>query len=464
MSHLDKNKIGFILGVCIPILIWFLPGLNSLPTEGRRALAIIVFAVIFWITEPIPLEITSLIMMLLFCTLNVVEPSVGFGGFTFSAIWLILAGFILSVGIIETGLGKRISNRIGNLFGNSYARSLIGLGLVGFLFSFLVPSGLARTAFITPIAISIARTLGLQPFSVGGAGLVLAAVGSTGFPGFGLLTAAIPNVVLMGAAEKVGINVYWSQFLKLHFLVGGVLKFFLILLMIFAYVFIKDKKLFSERRVSEDIKTGPMSSNEKTMGFYFLLVLILWAADSWHHINPAWVGLSVAILITFPGIGVIGFDDFRKKINFPILFYFAGALSIGLVLQKTGLSEWAGKYVLSHLALERMGHYSQAVTITGIGYILSLFMEVSSVNAILVPILSNYAVSHGMDAFSLIMMSVYGASASIFPYGFLPVIFAYGFQFFTMGQTIKFMLGMSFINIAIIVPITVLYWKLIGFL
>jgi hypothetical protein len=26
-------------------------------------------------------------MMLLFCTLNVVEPSVGFGGFTFSAIW-----------------------------------------------------------------------------------------------------------------------------------------------------------------------------------------------------------------------------------------------------------------------------------------------------------------------------------------------------------------------------------------
>ena len=216
-----KQTVGLVLGLLVPLIILLYPGDPGAP--ARLALALSAFAVLFWTFEPVPIEYTSLLILVLFPLLRVIPFETAFAAFSGKAVWLVFAGMSLSLGVTETPLGARAARFVlGKV--KSYNGLLLSLHALGAAVALVIPSGVVRVVILMPVVISLLRELGEEPDSPVSAALVLSLVCSTQFCGTGVLTGSVPNVVVLGVLESRKTPLYWSQWVLYLFPVIGLLR------------------------------------------------------------------------------------------------------------------------------------------------------------------------------------------------------------------------------------------------
>lgn len=66
MGKTKVQKIGFIVGILLMLIIGFMPTPEGLTVVGQRVLGVTVLMVVFWITEAMPIPFTALLPILLF--------------------------------------------------------------------------------------------------------------------------------------------------------------------------------------------------------------------------------------------------------------------------------------------------------------------------------------------------------------------------------------------------------------
>ena len=152
---------GLLIGPLGGFVVWFWP--LGLDPSAQKALAIVTFMILYWITEPIDSAITALIGCYLFWALEVTKLPVAFSGFTTDAPWFVFGCLLIGEAVSQTDLVKRLGYLIMVRIGTSYARMLLGLMAVSFLLAFLIPSALVRVAMIAPLALGIVAAYGLGP-------------------------------------------------------------------------------------------------------------------------------------------------------------------------------------------------------------------------------------------------------------------------------------------------------------
>src|SRR5688572_22504461 len=107
-----KRMAGLFLGPIAFVTIFFLPPLPHVNPLGMRSLAIVSWAVIWWITEAIPIPATSFMVLplIVICGLFPVERAFGYW-----AHWtnlFLIGAFILGQTMETHGLTKRISLKL----------------------------------------------------------------------------------------------------------------------------------------------------------------------------------------------------------------------------------------------------------------------------------------------------------------------------------------------------------------
>ncbi|RMF88380.1 MAG: SLC13 family permease, partial [Nitrospinota bacterium] len=138
-----RQSLSVGVGLAVILLFWFWAPLN-LPLPAQRTLGLVLCTLLFWMTEPVPMEQASLLVLFLFPLTGLLSFEATFAGFATKAIWLIFAGMTLSLGITETALGKRLAFGLLQRLGSDYTRLILGLHLLGFFLAFLLPSGIIR--------------------------------------------------------------------------------------------------------------------------------------------------------------------------------------------------------------------------------------------------------------------------------------------------------------------------------
>ena len=216
-----SQTIGLILGPALALFIFILPG--DLGTSARVALGLTALTVIFWTFEPIPISYTAIFILTLFPLLDILSFETTFQGFSGKAVWLVFAGMALSLGITETPLGARMAQSVlGRL--NGYRQLVFGLHILGLAMALLIPSGVVRILILMPMVVSLLKTLGEAPNSKVSAALVLSLTCATYYSGTGILTAGVPNLVILGVLESRNITVYWSEWAYYLFPIIGLLR------------------------------------------------------------------------------------------------------------------------------------------------------------------------------------------------------------------------------------------------
>ena len=101
--------LGFPLGILTFLTLYYMPNPEGLTTGGQVVIAVFATALVWWITEPIPTHVTSLMLMGLMVFFHGWEESQVLGVLGFSVIWLNVLAFILSSMLVKTNLAKRIA-------------------------------------------------------------------------------------------------------------------------------------------------------------------------------------------------------------------------------------------------------------------------------------------------------------------------------------------------------------------
>ncbi|QLD91276.1 SLC13 family permease [Natronomonas salina] len=127
--------------------------------------AIILVALLFFVTEPVPIDITAIGVMVALIVLEPmtgVSPEAGVSGFANPATITVLAMFVLSEGIRRTGVVNIIGRRIADRFGDSPTGQLVAvLGLSGGTAGFI--NNTPVVAVMIPMVTELSKRTGISP-------------------------------------------------------------------------------------------------------------------------------------------------------------------------------------------------------------------------------------------------------------------------------------------------------------
>ncbi len=170
--------------------------------EIALVLSILAAAVVFLITEWIPMEVTALLSLGAVALTGLVTPAQALAGFSNPAVVTVWAVFILSGGLTLTGVANVIGNFVLRLAGNKETTMIIVIMTTAGVMSAIM-NNVAVAALMLPVVMDIARHTGRPPSRL----LMPLAYGSL----LGGLTTQIgtpPNILVTDALRDAGFKAF----------------------------------------------------------------------------------------------------------------------------------------------------------------------------------------------------------------------------------------------------------------
>ena len=137
-----------LTGAALFLLIRALPPLPGLEPGGQRALAVFVICLVYWVTNVLPLMVTSLLAMVLLPLTGVLQAKDTYALFGNEAVFFILGAFLLAASLMRCGLSTRIAVAILRRFGHTPRTLLLSFFLMNaFLAFFMSEHAVAAMTF-----------------------------------------------------------------------------------------------------------------------------------------------------------------------------------------------------------------------------------------------------------------------------------------------------------------------------
>jgi di/tricarboxylate transporter len=416
------------------------------------------FAVLSFATRIMPEVLTVLLCFLAFLALASAPPEIIFSGFSTGGFWLLFAGLIIGAAITQTGLGQQVARRIFARTGTSYPRAVILLALSGLGLGLLVPSAIPRIIVLMPVAVSLATTMGYATGSRGQVGLAIIAATSTLLPTYAILTANLPTIVHYGALETLyGIQPSYGQYFLAQMPVNLV-RFALLLAMLLPFARHKGAK----PQTGTPDPAIPMTAPQMRLLGVLCLAIVFWATDSLHGISPAWVALSVAAFALWPGAGLLAKDAMKTSVDLSPAFFLAGIFAVSAVARHVGLDVLVANELIPRLQLVEGSALHDLYAITGFSVLISHLTTAPAAPVILAPLAGAMADATGWPVLTVAMAQMIGIATPILPYQAPPLIVAMALAHFSVPALTRVCFGVA-LGVAVIgLPLTYVWWGLIG--
>ncbi len=333
---------GIVLLVAVGILLIPVPA--GITSKSWRLLAIFAATITGSIARPIPGAAIVLLGVTALPLFRVLSVNEALAGYADPVVWLVLAAFFISRGMIKTGLGRRIAFLFIKAIGKHSLGLAYALGSTETVLATVIPSTGARSGgIIFPIAKSLAEAYESRPGPTAGrlGAFLMASVYQCNVIVCAMfLTGQASNPIIARFAQEVtGIEITYARW-AVGAIVPGILCLVLVPWVIYR-VFppeIKHTPGASEL-ASEELKAmGRPKWSEWLMLLVFLLVSILWMTSKLHGIDYAAVallGISV-LLIT----GVLDWEDLiSEKAAWGVFIWYGGLIRMAEALGQTGITK-----------------------------------------------------------------------------------------------------------------------------
>lgn len=414
-----------IAAIAVFFLILFLKLPETVTPEAQKSMALFAFALIMWIARPIPIYLTSIILILLLPLIGAVEDQeIVFGALGFDIIWLMVSAFVLTSAMSATNLGKRIALYLTTKFAKTPTQVLVVFVIVNYILAFFVPSTTARASLIVPIALIILEIYKAVPGESNfGRLLMLQGVQNNAFATSVVMTATSAQVLAIGFInEQAGGDVGYMEWLlgSLPQAIITTVIAFIVGMCLYKY---KDEMTGAMGGAAETLKKqleelGPISVREKKALFIFLLTLFLWATGDYQE---AWFGFEISteqtavlgmLLCLLPGIGVISWKE--ANIKWDLMIFSAGAYAVGNAVDDSGAASWLIGNLVEAIGLDRMNPSLVAVILIFITVFSHMIFTSKTVRTtILIPAVITLAQGLGIDPVPLALVCAFGISTTI---------------------------------------------------
>jgi len=430
----------------------------AMTADQALTFGIMLITLSLWGTGLVPGYVASTFLFAALILTGLAPPQQVFASFASSAIWLVVAGFVIGAAITHSGLGARLGALARPHLSRSYAALIGGLMLLGMALGFVMPSSLGRAAVLVPVGMALADALGLAKGSRGRTGVAVIIAIGTNMPSFAILPSNIPNVILSGVAEQsLGAHFSYADYLLLHYPVLGLLKSAVIVTLVLAF--------FPGRVAAGGMAPVmvPGSARRQLMLLAVLLgVLALWSTDRVHGINAAWIGLGASLLLMVPQLGFVPPPVFRSAVDFSMLLFVAGALTLGAVANASGLGAIIAGKLFAALPFAPGRDFVNFISLSLLGTSTSVFTTMAGVPAVLTPLAPELSQATCFSLNAVLMTQVIGFSTVVFPYQVGPLIVAMGLAGESTRPLLKVTLALFAITVLVLLPLDFLWWRVLG--
>jgi anion transporter len=443
--------------VCAAAVAVFLtPPPQGVSVTMMHGAALTVFTVGLWAVGSLPEHIVGLLFFILAMALAVAPAQVVFSGFASPTLWLVLGGLIMAEAVNRSGLAQRLAGVLFDRFALSYRQLVVAVVVASVVLSFLIPATVGRVFLLLPIVMALAKRVGFEHDTNGYNGLCLAMIITTYQCGTTVLPANAPNMVLAGSAETLyGLHISYGEYLRYQFPVLGLLKSAAII----GFV------LWLFPAVSQPLTaTGKMESltpEQKRMIAILAAALGLWATDFLHGIQSGWIALAAGTACLLPRVGVMPVEAFNQ-VRLGTYFYVGAMLGLGLVIQKTGLSDGLGALLHGVLPLAPGADFLNFVTISVLSILVGLFSTNPAQPAVMAPLAQGFAQVTGWPLTTALMTIGIGFTTFLLPYQVPPAMVGLQVGKLRAGVMIRLILPLMAFSVIVILPLQYLWWRLIG--
>ena len=459
-------KWALVIGSALVILV--IPTPEGITPQSWRLLAIFVATIVGAIVRPIPGGAIVLLGVTAIMLTGTLTPAEALRGYADPIVWLVLAAFFISRGMIKTGLGRRIAL----LFIRAIGRRSLGLGYAlistDMLLAMIIPSTGARSGgIIFPVAKSIAETYDSRPGPTArrlGAFLTTLLYQCDVIICAMFLTGQASNVIIAKfALETAGVDLTYARW-AIGAIVPGLVSLAVvpsIIYKLFPPVIKRtpEAAAFARRELSE---MGRTSRHEKLMLFVFALVAILWMTTAFHGINyavVAMVGICVLLLT-----GVLSWEDvITERGAWDVFIWYGGLVRMAEALGETGITK---RFAESAAGFTVGWHWAAALAVLLFVYFYAHYGFASitaHVSAMYIPFLVVIIAAGAPPALAVLMLAYFSnLSASLTHYGTTPAPIWFGGGY--VKQRTWWYLGFvaSVTNILIWTVVGLIWWKILG--
>jgi len=477
---------GLLLAIAALVAVLLLSTPTGLPVAGHRMLAILVFAVIVWMTEAVDYAVSAVVIAALMAFLlglspNPANPSalmgtsaaltLAFGGFANTALVLVASALFLAAAMTSTGLDKRIALTILSRVGTETSHVVIGTILVGFVIAFLVPSTTARVACLVPITLGIIAAFGVNRRAAFASMLMITTTQTASIWNVGIKTAAAQNMVAIGFIEKAfGKTITWLEWL----IAAAPFS----ILMSIALYFVMTRMMPPEvkqvpggreaiRKALADL--GPMKASEAKLLAISLTLLAFWATEGvLHKFDTSTTTITAVALMFLPGIGIMTWKEAQPKIPWGTVVLFGIGISLGTALLQTKGAVWLADIVVTEFGLKNatalfiLGVMTLFLTVMHLGFASATALA-SAMIPIVIAVLQGVA-TPGINVVGMTMLLQFVVS-----FGFILVVnapqnmVAYGTETFEARDFVRTGLVLTVIALALVMLLSVTYWRWLGY-
>jgi len=336
--------------------------------------------------------------------------------------------------------------------------------------SFLIPSIVARSAVVTPLALSLIGAFGVDRKSVFARNLLVCVGISACVSGIGVMSAGIPNAIAASAIEQnLHRSISWMDWLRycMPFCVTLMAALYFLTTRLNRFEF---DEIPGGRDVIDEAhaRLGPMSSAEKRVSLIFGLTILLWATEKYHTIDVSTVAILAVMLILSPFIGVISWKELSSRASVGnVVIVASSAVSVGQALVDTGAASWLTKSMIGGLGVEHLApSVTMAILVAALIIMRFAFASITAATATLIPTVIGFLLGLGNQSLPLWGMSMIATISLYFSF-ILPVsdphlMIAYGTDTFEVKDLMKIGIPLTAIALLLLVVFWFTYWRWLG--
>lgn len=397
----------------LALLVGGLLSASGTPGPAAWTTGVTTLCVLWWITEAIPIPITSLVPFVAFPALGILDHEAVATAYGHTLILLLLGGFMLSTAMSASGAHRRVALGIIRSVGTRGPRQLVFGFMLATAFCSMWISNTATTLMLLPVALAVLDHHKDPKLAVP---LLLGIAYAASIGGMGTPVGTPPNVIFMGIFKEVtGREVSFLEWMRIGLPMVAIL-------LPLAWLWLT-RKLHSSHSLTVPT-LGPWTTHETRVLWVFATTALLWVTRTapnggWGGWLPG-VGDSTVALAAVIALFLIPSGDggalvdwkSANKIPWGLLLLFGGGIAIARAFDASNLSSLIGNFLAEQLGL---GLLPIGLVLVLICLTVTFLTEVTSNTAtttLLMPILAAASTSANLPPEWLMIPATFSASCA----------------------------------------------------
>lgn len=415
-----------------------------------KCLCLLLVVAILFVTEKLPLAVTSVFAAIACWVLGLVPIEQVFLGLADSTVVLFGGMFIVGAAMFYTGLAQDIGSQVVKLFGTGEIKLMIGIMIIAAAMSAFL-SNTGTTACLIPVVIGICKEAHL-PVSRQMMPLAFAA----GLGGTCTLIGTPPNIIANVALKAAGMGELQFGFFEYAW-IGVPITVAGILYMLFLGRFLLPKTEandFDASEVKQEIEANETTKSKKIVCGIIMLGVIITMATSIVPLEIAAVIGALLCVVT----GCLTERQAYDSIDWVTIFLFAGMIPVATAMNTSGAGKLIAEYTVAAMGGNPSPYLITAV-LFALAVVLTQFMSNTASKALLCPVGIALAAQVGASP-RAVLMAILIASSCAFasPVGTPPNTLVLGPGKYSFMDYVKCGSGLVIVSMIVSIIVIPIVW------